>query len=148
MDVIELGRRGSAMEWALIFRTDDEVVSLLREHARRTGIRAADFRAVGAFREARLAFYDWETKQYDEIPVDEQVEVTSLTGDIGVNDGEPAVHVHCVLGRRDGSAVTGHLVEGIVRPTLELFLTAYDSELPRRHDEESGLAVIRRGGNG
>lgn len=148
MDVIELGRRGSAMEWALIFRTDDEVISLLREHARRTGIRAADFRAVGAFREARLAFFDWETKQYDEIPVDEQVEVTSLTGDIGVNDGEPAVHVHCVLGRRDGRAVTGHLVEGIVRPTLELFLTAYDSELPRRHDEESGLALIRRGGNG
>lgn len=145
MDVIELGRRGPGVAWALIFRTDDEVISLIRDHARRAGLRAAHFRALGAFRTARLAFFDWESKQYEEIPVDEQVEVTSLTGDIGVNDGEPAVHVHCVLGRRDGSAVTGHLVEGIVRPTLELFLTGYDAELPRRHDEESGLPLIRRG---
>lgn len=148
MDVIELGRRGPGVAWALIFETDDEVVSLLREHAKKTGLRAAHFRALGAFREARLAFFDWKTKQYEEIPVDEQVEVTSLTGDIGTNEGEPAVHAHCVLGKRDGTAITGHLVEATVRPTLELFLTGYDAELPRRHDEESGLALIRRGGNG
>lgn len=148
MDVIELGRRGGGVAWALIFHTDDEVIALLRDHARRAGIRAAHFTALGAFQEARLAFFDWETRKYDEIPVDTQVEVTSLVGDIGVAEGQPKVHAHCVLGRSDGSAITGHLVEGRVRPTLELFLTAYDAELRRRPDEESGLDLIRANGNG
>ncbi|HUG41182.1 MAG TPA: DUF296 domain-containing protein, partial [Longimicrobiales bacterium] len=69
MEVIELGRRGPGVAWALIFSTDEEVVALLRDHARRTGLRAGHFRALGAFSEARLAFFDWETKQYEEIPV-------------------------------------------------------------------------------
>lgn len=143
MDVIELGRRGPGVAWALIFRTGDEVMGLLREHARKTGLRAAHFTALGAFQETTLAYFDWERKEYDEIPVEEQVEVTSLTGNIGVLDGEPMIHAHCVLGRPDGSAITGHLVDGTVRPTLELFLYAYDAELRRRPDEESGLDLIR-----
>jgi predicted DNA-binding protein with PD1-like motif len=148
MDVIELDRGGPGVAWALIFRTDDEVISLLRAHARSMGIRAAHFSALGAFREARLAFFDWETKAYQELPVEHQVEVTSLTGDVATTGGEPEIHAHCVLGRPDGSAVTGHLLDGHVRPTLELFLTSYDAELHRHHDPRSGLDLIRGNGNG
>lgn len=142
MRVKELGREGRGNASALVFDTDDEVIGTLGRHARRAGIRAAHFTAIGAFSRATLAYFDWDTREYVEIPVDEQVEVTSLVGDIGVHDGEWVVHAHCVLGRPDGSAVTGHLLEGHVRPTLELFLTAYDSELRRRTDEESGLPLI------
>lgn len=145
MEVIELGRRGGGVAWVLVFRNGDEVMGLLREHARRSGIRAAHFTALGAFERATLAFFDWETRDYRDIPVEEQVEVTSLVGNIGVNEGEPLIHAHCVLGRPSGEAVTGHLVEGYARPTLELFLTAYDAELRRREDEESGLPLIQKG---
>jgi predicted DNA-binding protein with PD1-like motif len=143
MRVNELGREGRGHTSSLIFDMDDEVIATLEHHARRTGITAAHFTALGAFRSATLAYFHWESKEYEEIPVDEQVEVTSLVGDIGVHDGDPVVHVHCVLGRRDGSTVTGHLLEGHVRPTLELFLTAYDDRLVRETDEESGLPLIR-----
>jgi hypothetical protein len=50
--------------------------------------------------------------------------------------------VHCVLSRRDGSAVAGHLIEAEVRPTAEVFITDSPGELHRRIDPESGLAVI------
>ena len=143
MRVSELGREGRGHTSSLIFDTDDEVISTLESHAKRTGIKAAHFIALGAFRSATLAYFDWKTKEYVQIPVDEQVEVTSLVGNIGVHDGDPAVHVHCVLGRRDGSTITGHLLEGHVRPTLELFLTAYDDQLVRRVDDLSGLPLIR-----
>lgn len=142
MRVSELGREGRGHTSALIFETDDEVISTLEAHARRTATRAAHFTALGAFRSATLAYFDWETKEYREIPVDEQVEVTSLVGDIGTHDGAAVAHVHCVLGRRDGSTITGHLLEAHVRPTLELFLTAYDHALVRRVDQESGLPLI------
>lgn len=143
MRVNELGREGRGHTSVLIFETGDEVIKTLEAHARRTGITAAHLTALGAFQSATLAYFDWETKEYEEIPVDGQVEVTSLVGDIGTEDGDPAVHVHCVLGRPDGSTVTGHLLEARVRPTLELFLTAYDDELVRRLDEDSGLPLIR-----
>lgn len=143
MRVNDLGHDGRGHTSALVFDTDDEVVEVLKAHARRTGLRAAHFTALGAFREATLAYFDWETKEYREIPVEEQVEVTALVGDIGVHEGEPVVHAHCVLGRRDGSTIAGHLLAGHVRPTLELFLDAHDGELVRRVDEESGLPLIR-----
>ena len=131
---------------ALVFETGDPVMETLQEYAAAEGFRAASFTALGAFREATLAYFDWESKEYRDLQVDEQVEVTSLVGDIGIHDGEPAVHVHCVLGRSDGSAVTGHLMEATVRPTLELFLTVYpDASLDRLDDQESGLHLIRTG---
>ena len=36
----------------------------------------------------------------------------SLVGDVAARDGEPALHVHAVLGRSDGSTVGGHLFRG------------------------------------
>jgi predicted DNA-binding protein with PD1-like motif len=99
--------------------------------------------AIGALSSAKLAFFDWETKQYRPIPVEEQVEVASLVGDIAVGpSGKPSVHVHAVLGRRDGTALAGHLQEGHVRPTLEIIVTESPSHLCKVKDPESGLALI------
>jgi predicted DNA-binding protein with PD1-like motif len=91
-----------------------------------------------------LLYFDWELKEYQPIPVEEQVEVASLDGDIGVDAaGEPALHVHVVLGRRDGAALAGHLKSGEVRPTLEVIVTDTPAHLRRVKDEATGLALIR-----
>ena len=132
---------GDAALHALIFEQGDEVMSQLVAYARRESVRAARFTAIGAFERARLAWFDWETKAYKDIPVTEQVEVLVLAGDIAWREDEPVAHVHVVLGRRDGSTVGGHLVEAWVRPTLELMLTSAGS-LERRPDPASGLALI------
>jgi predicted DNA-binding protein with PD1-like motif len=93
---------------------------------------------------AKLAYFDWETKQYQSIAVNEQVEVASLVGDIAIGpDGKPSVHVHAVLGRRDGSALAGHLEEGNVRPTLEIIVTETPAHLCKAKDSDSGLALIK-----
>ena len=144
MHVIPLTPAHPHATHALVFEPDDEVMATLSAFAEERGIRGAHFTALGAFRSATLAYFDWETKEYEEIAVDEQVEVTAMVGNIGrKEDGSVAVHAHCVLGRRDGSAVTGHLMEATVRPTLELFLSVGTNELTRRPDEESGLDLIR-----
>ena len=57
-------------------------------------------------------------------------------------EGDPHLHVHCVLSRRDGSAVAGHLIEAEVRPTAEVFITDSPAELHRRIESESRLPVI------
>jgi predicted DNA-binding protein with PD1-like motif len=68
--------------------------------------------------------------------------VLSLVGDIALADGEPQVHAHVVLGRADGSTVGGHLLEGRVWPTLEVIVTELPAALRKRHDEQTGLALI------
>jgi len=129
--------------FALIFKQGDEVLTTLKPFAEAEKIAAAQFSAIGAFSDAVLAYFDWETKKYRHNPVNEQVEVASLTGDVALDpDRQPTLHVHVVLGCRDGSALAGHLVTAHVRPTLEVVLTESPSFLQKRQDPESGLALI------
>jgi predicted DNA-binding protein with PD1-like motif len=78
------------------------------------------------------------------IPVREQVEVASLIGDVAESpSGGPALHIHLVVGKRDGSAMAGHLGEAHVRPTLEVILTESPIHLRKVKDAETGLALIQ-----
>lgn len=129
--------------FAVILQKGDEAMRCLQDFAVKERLGASQVSAIGALSSARLAFFDWESKQYQPIPVDEQVEVASLVGDIAVGpDGKPSVHVHAVLGRRDGTALAGHLQEGHVRPTLEIIITELPAHLCKVKDAESGLALI------
>lgn len=139
-----LGGNGER-RFAVILKTGDEVVAGLTRFAHEQGLGASGFTAIGAFSEAVLGYFDWEKKDYERIPVREQVEVLSLVGDIALQDGKPKLHAHVVLGRRDGSTCGGHLLEARVRPTLEVILTESPAHLEREHDPESGLALIRVG---
>lgn len=126
----------------LVFAPGDEVIEGLKRFARDQQLRAAFFSGIGAFSRVTLAFFDLERREYDGIPVDEQVEVLSLAGNIGRHEREPLIHAHVVIGKRDGSAMGGHLLEGHVRPTLEVIVTELHGTIERRRDEETGLPLI------
>jgi predicted DNA-binding protein with PD1-like motif len=128
---------------AIIFDTGEEPMGQLTRFAEKHHITAARFTAIGAFSDVVVGYFDWDRKDYLRIPIREQVEVLSLVGDIAVADGKPKLHAHVVLGKRDGSAHGGHLLEARVRPTLEVVLTESPAWLRRRHDAETGLALIR-----
>lgn len=132
---------GETKQHVLVLETGDEVMSVLQDYARRERIRAARFTAIGAFQSATLAYFDWEAKAYEKIPVHDQVEVLVLAGDIAWKGDEPVAHVHVVLGRRGGQTLGGHLIEARVRPTLEVMLSQAGA-LERTPDPESGLALL------
>jgi predicted DNA-binding protein with PD1-like motif len=114
---------------------------LIGEGAHR--LSASHLTALGAFRDCVLGYFDWQKKDYRRIPIAEQVEVLALVGDIARDEGEPKLHAHVVVGKSDGSAHGGHLLEGRVRPTLEVIVTESPAHLRRRFDPETGLALIR-----
>jgi hypothetical protein len=139
-----LHERDGQRTFVVVLESGDEVVGSLQKFAVSHGLFAAQLTAVGAFESAVLLYFDWDRKDYLRIPVREQVEVASLLGDIAQGpSGEPALHIHLVIGRRDGSAMAGHLGEGYVRPTLEVMLTESPAHLRKVRDPESGLALIR-----
>src|SRR5687768_13750141 len=121
---------GGQRTFVAVLETGDEVMASLTGLAKEERLSAVQITAIGALANAVVSYFDWETKKYQKIPVNEQVEVASLNGDIGVDDqGRPALHIHLVLGRRDGSAIAGHLAEAQVRPTLEVIITESPAHL-------------------
>lgn len=133
---------GPERTFALVFERGDEVIAPIENFAAQQGLGASRITAIGAFEKAELGYFDWPRKDYERIAVDEQVEVLSLVGDIALDQGRPKLHLHAVLGRRDGSTIGGHLLSATVRPTLEVLLVDSPAWLRREHDPVSGLALI------
>ena len=100
-----LDERGGQRTFAVVLETGDEALSSLQSFVRDQRVRAAQITAIGAFSDVVLKYFDWKTKKYLDNRVDEQVEVASLIGDVATApSGEPALHIHLVVGRRDGTA--------------------------------------------
>lgn len=131
--------------FVVALETGDRLMESITRFAVERGLGASEFTAIGAFASARLAYFDPESRAYVDIPVTEQLELASLNGRITRpegGEGDPQLHVHCVLSRRDGSTIGGHLIEAEVRPTAEIFITDSPTELHRRADPESGLPTL------
>ncbi len=105
-------------------------------------ITAAAFTGLGAFSDATLGFFDFATKDYERIRIDEQVEVVTLVGNFATQNGEAKLHPHVVVSKRSGQAFGGHLLEAHVRPTLEVVVTESPAELRRETDEATGLPLL------
>ena len=120
----------------------EEAFETVATTVREREIRAAQVTAVGGFASADLGYFDGDSQDYLHIPVNEQVEVLSLVGDVAQRDGQAEPHLHAVLARRDGSTVGGHLLRGEVWPTLEVIVTEVAPELAKRYDPQTGLALI------
>jgi predicted DNA-binding protein with PD1-like motif len=127
---------------AVVFETGEEPMQGLLDVAKRERITAGHFTAIGAFEEATLGYFDWSRKDYARIPVRGQVEVLSLVGDVALEGDVPKIHAHVVVGKRDGTAHGGHLLDARVRPTLEVILVQPPGHLRRRFDPGSKLALI------
>jgi uncharacterized protein len=66
--------------YVLVLETGDEAVNCIEGFARNNAISVAQLTAIGAFSDVVLGFFDWETKEYRKIPLQEQVEVVSFLG--------------------------------------------------------------------
>ena len=128
--------------YAIVFDKGDEVVEGLLSFARGEKVQASHFTAIGALSDVTLGYFNWTKKTYDKILIQEQVEVLSLVGNIVLDNGDPKLHTHIVIGKADGTAHGGHLLEGHVRPILEVILVESPSHLHRKIDKETGLALI------
>jgi predicted DNA-binding protein with PD1-like motif len=133
----------SEKTYVVIFDKGDEVASGMLDVAKHYNLDAAHLTAIGAFSDVTLGYFDRERKEFKIIPVEEQVEVLALVGDIALKeDGTPQVHAHVVVGRSDGTTRGGHLLEAHVWPTLEVVVVESPAHLRRKIDPETGLARI------
>lgn len=136
------GDAGAAAR-VIILESGEEAFAALTRFANDAGVTAASLTAIGALEKATVGWFDFEKKTYKKIEVAEQCEVLNAIGDIAVgDDGKASLHIHVVLGLSDGTTRGGHLLEGKVRPTLEVVLTDTPAQLRRKKRADIGIALI------
>jgi uncharacterized protein len=134
---------GEEKTYVVVFEAGEEAMAGLLRFASEQRLAGAHLTAIGAFERVTLGFFEFEKKRYKEIPIQEQVELMSLVGNIARGiDGDPKIHAHVVVGKSDGTAHGGHLMEAYVRPTLEVIVVEASSHLCRTQRPEFGVALL------
>ncbi len=126
----------------LRFDKDEEVLACLKKFLADENMSASVFSAIGACKMAELAYFNLETKKYQNKIFDGDLEVVSLTGNSAVLNGEVALHAHAVLSRGDFSTLGGHVIKLVVSAACEMFLTVLEGKMQRRLDEDLNLNLL------
>ena len=142
MKVRLLSEKGGVKNYAIILAKGDEVMSGLTDFARQNKVTSASFTAIGAFSRATVAWFDDGRKEFKLVPIEQQVELVSMIGDIALVNDQPAVHAHVAVASSDGTVRGGHVINAFVFPTLELFMTVYPTPLHKESDKATGLKLI------
>jgi len=129
--------------YTLNFAKGDEVMAGLVAFLKEKGISAGHITGLGAASALTLAYYNLETKEYEKHSFTEDVEVLSLTGNVGVKEeNEIVVHLHGTFGRKDLSVFGGHIFEMTISGAGEIHLVSFPGEIHRAYDEETGLTLM------
>jgi uncharacterized protein len=128
--------------YILLFAPGDEIMSGLYEFADKYNVKSAHFTGLGDVKTAKVGWFDQTKKMFKVNHIDEQCEITSMIGDIALYNGKPVVHAHVNLAAQDGIVRGGHLLEGFVTPTLEVFVTVEPAAMNKKFSPEFGGPLI------
>ncbi len=149
---------GGRRKFVLVLDAGDEVIAAITHFAKELQVKGASLTGIGALSHAELGWFNPATKEFRANKIEEQVEVLAITGNIAEGDdsddhghahshgaeeaGGVRLHIHIVLGCGDASVRGGHLVSGLVSPTMELIIEEAASHLTRGLDAETGLVLL------
>ena len=67
------------------------------------------------------------------------MEISNLSGNISQAEGKLLLHLHITLGRKDYSALAGHLLDAKIRGAGEFFVYPINSKVVKVKNEDVGL---------
>lgn len=127
----------------LNFERGEEVIAGLKDFLKQGNISAGHITGLGAASRLELAYYNLETKEYERKVFTDDVEILSLTGNIGQKeDGELVVHMHGAFGQRDFSVFGGHIFELVISGAGEIHIASLPGFIKRAYDDETGLTLM------
>lgn len=126
----------------LRLKKGDKVIESIENLAKAEDIKACHFAGIGAVNELKLGFWRPCDTEYKWTMFNEDLEVTSLLGNVTMFEGEPLVHAHITCGRSSSDVIGGHLGEATCSLTLEIFVDVIDSKLIKKPDQDLGINTI------
>ena len=121
----------------------DEITNSLLEVAKREKITLASVSGIGATDDFEVGVFDLARSDYEHFRFVGNHEIVALVGNITTKDGAPYTHLHITCAGEGGKIVGGHLFEGKVSLTAEIFLIRSAGKAGRERDESLGINKIR-----
>jgi predicted DNA-binding protein with PD1-like motif len=117
-----------------------DLIGGLTDYCRAQEITRAVVTGIGTISFTRLAFYHRETRRYQDLTFDQDLEILNLTGNVSLKDGGPMVHAHMTVADDAGRTFGGHVQEGCRLIVFEAMIFELTGEvLTRQFDDEIGL---------
>ena len=120
----------------------EEVIAKLQELCEKEDIGLACIEGLGAADHVVVGLYNVEKKEYKKRVFDEEMEISSLIGNITMQGKKVYHHIHVTVCNADLQAFGGHLTECRISGTCELFLTVLDGQVGRKYDDVTGLNLF------
>jgi len=133
----------SPNDWLIRLDVGDEIVASLVKFASEENVKSASFSGLGAVGGLKYGYFNINDREYKVAEESTSLEIVNLSGNLARIDGEPIVHAHISVGFPDMSIRGGHLVEGIISITCEIFIRTYDADINRAEEEHFGLKLIK-----
>lgn len=118
---------------------NDEIISSLISVAQKENIKTASFSGIGATDNFTVGIFSLEKQTYEKFTFTGNHEITSLNGNITFADDKPYIHAHITCADGSANVIGGHLLEGVISLTCEIFVDIVDGTVGRKHDEELNI---------
>ena len=120
---------------------DEDMLDSLTSFIRENEIKSGFINGIGALSTAQLGYFDGT--DYQKFVISENVELTSLSGNIALLNGEPMLHIHALVSDPSGTTKGGHVFSGcIIDPTGEFIIHEFTDSMVRSLDPSSGLNLL------
>lgn len=120
----------------------EDVYQSILDFATQQGITLGHFTGLGAVDYVKMGLFDIHTKVYNSVELREQLEITSLVGNISQMDGKTYLHTHINVGDAHMKVMGGHLNAATVSATAEIFITVVNGVVDRSFDSQIGINVL------
>ena len=119
---------------------NSDLLKEITSFCKKNNIRLGKIEAIGALQKANIGFYDNEKNDYKVNLFDRFFEITNLSGNISIKDGEPFIHAHITLADENGKSFGGHLLEGNIVFVCEVIIYVFDGDdFVRKPDKDTGV---------
>lgn len=108
-----------------------EFVQSLLAFCKGQQIKAAWFSAIGAASKTEIGRFNFKKQKYESQVFKEDMEITSLLGNVAVQDKELVAHAHVQLARSDLKVIGGHVNFLQIQGTCEIYLEVFNTKLKR-----------------
>ena len=125
-------------------KEDSDLLEALVAHAKSDDCKSCWIFGIGALKKANLAWYNQEKMKYEERVFNEDLEITSLSGNISLinnPDSKEKIfpHFHLSLSDKEGNAYGGHALPGCKIFVCEIACIPSDEKKVREYDKKRGL---------
>ena len=128
----------------IVVRLDkgDKIAESLLSVAKKEKVTLAYVSGIGAVDDFETGVFDLTTSEYKRFRYTGNHEINSIIGNLTTKNGNPYLHLHITCTGCDGKVVGGHLFEGTVSLTAEIFLQKAEGKAERKFDETLGINRI------